>query len=304
MAQGTAIIALLAALAAGIFLLEPLQRHLAAGPDLVVTAPRSHGLVAGAPVWVAGLRAGRVTSVEVRSPGQGPGGGVVIRAELEEDAANHVRDGARAWIQRSSLLGSPVLVVSAGPRDGAPLDFGDTLRAEERVTGRDLLARTDTIRARLDSLRAVGEEVAELATSGDGTLGRLHRDTELRETLRRDLAAARRLAAALRDHPAPAALEGVRETGVVDSLVARGDRTAALLPRRSEALAGLGRSLATLEERLARLDSLTASGAGSLGRFRADGELREQIRLLREDLRRTPSVLFSDPFRWLRFRLF
>jgi hypothetical protein len=150
----------------------------------------------------------------------------------------------------------------------------------------------------------VGEEVATLATSGDGTLGRLHRDTALQETLRRNLAAARRLAAALRDHPAPASLESIRKAGVVDSLVARGDHAAALLPRRSEALAELGRSLAALEERLARLDSLTASGAGSLGRFRADGELREQVRLLREDLQRTPGILFSDPFRWLRFRLF
>lgn len=302
--QGAAILAALALVAAGIFLLDPIQRWMAAGPELVVTAAGSRGLEVGAPVWVAGTRAGRVTSVQLRPPGEAIGERVIIRAVLEEDAAPHLRAGAEAWIQQSALLAPAVLAVSPGPSDAPPFDYGDTLRAVERVTAGELRAAADTARIRAKAFLGHAREVQRLLDGGHGTLGRLNRDTALRRTLRRDLDAARRVAAALEDHRGLAALRDGGTAVLLDSLSRLAVRIRRGTPDRAAALDALDRSLTALGRRIARLDSLTAAGTGTLGRLRADGELREQVELLRNSVPRTREILFSDPLRWLRIRLF
>ena len=100
------------------------------------------------------------------------------------------------------------------------------------------------------------------------------------------------------------ALLRAHRTGTTDSVLARAGRAADSLAVRDPALRSLGESLAALQHRAARLDSMLAAGRGTAGRFLADGELREQLQRLLEDVGRTRAALTADPFRWLRIRLF
>lgn len=302
--QGAAILVLLALAGAVIFFLDPIQRRLSEEADLVVTAPRARDLAPGADVWVAGIRSGRVRSIRFRPPDGAGDPRVVIHLTLTEDAARHVRDGAEAWIQPASLLSPPVLAIGPGPPGAPPFDFDDTLRVAEQTTVRELMARAGTARRLLDTLHAAGQRLSHQLREGDGTLGRLRRDTALRRTLHRDLREIRRFATALRGNRGLAALRRAGGEDVLGGLVASGRWLSDALDARGEATVGLDEALASLAGRARRLDSLTALGRGTAGRLRADGELRAQLRTLAEDAARTRAVLFADPFRWLRFRLF
>lgn len=289
----------LAAAGLSVFFMDEVERELAAGPRLTVAAPEARDLQPGAPVWLAGVPAGRVTRIRFRPAGEADDRRVLIRAELRPDAAGLLRSDASAAVRTPALLEPPVLAVDPGTSP-VPFDPADTLSAERRVDVRNVMARADSLVGRLRALRPLGRELTGRLEDGPGTLA----------ALRRDPATSRRLRAALRRGAALARSAGDGSAALLASDSTLGLRWGRIRRRAGRVAAGaeeaaaLAGELRGLTGRLSRLEARLDSARGSLGRFLHDDALRRERRLLEARMDSVRVELLADPLRWLRIRLF
>lgn len=303
--RGGWILALLAALALGVFAIDEIQRGLAEGAVLRLALEESEGLRSGAPVWLGGHRIGRITDVELGSPASASDRRVLVRAVLREEAADRLRADASATVRPSGLMRPPVVSLRPGSPGAPPWDFSDTLEARTGVSAADLRARMDRLRGALDSLRRTEERILALADTGGGTVARWRRDAAMRERLRRvrgGLARVfRRLAAG------PPGLDRLSGDGGAAGLAAglsAADSLAGRFRRTAGRWAALADRLSSLRSRAGRLHRGLREARGSAGRLLRDEALERELEELRSRIRATRAELLADPSSWLRIRLF
>jgi len=260
-------------LAVGVFLAVAFQRSVirewfAGGAQLTVLMPEEGGvagLSAGSEAEVLGIRAGTVRRIIVAPEGR-------IRAELRIDDQSKVfirTDSVATVRRRFGVAGPAYLDISRG--EGAPLDWGHNAVIEARVEQ----AATETAGALLEELRrriypvlddlqrgtrAFADSMERL-NRGEGTVGRLLADEtiarEAEQAMARANAVLGTIDAAVREvqtlastltGSGAAAEGGGNGTGAngrpgspppgsVPSILARADRTLALLERASRDLA-------------------------------------------------------------------
>jgi len=303
--KGAVLIGVMLVLASAVFVSDVLERLLVEGPELTVSAPRASELEPGAAVWVAGTQAGRVVEVGFLDPDT-PGERLLIRTTLNRDLGRAIRADATAIVRRSALLAPNVLSVDPGSPESPPYDFRDTLTVSIPVSTRRLFARTDSARSELEALRPLVVALRERLTEGPGTWAALRGDTALQDDLRESAAALRDL----RQNASDGSLGLLaRDTAVQSSLRASGARVRDALDGRAgrawlEEGSPLTSTLGSIAARVERLQERFRNAEGSAGRFQYDSELADQVRLLRARVDSAQAELISDPFRWLRFKLF
>ena len=97
---------------------------------LYVVTDEAPGVLAGTEVWLAGEKDGLVTDVSFRPPGTDTLERLLIKTEFLQKALLNVRRDSYAQIRAGgTLIGTPVIFISAGTVSSAPLKDGDTLRA-------------------------------------------------------------------------------------------------------------------------------------------------------------------------------
>ena len=284
-----------------VFFLDVVLRQLSEGPTLHVAADRASNLQPGAAVWVAGVPAGRVTSVRFRDPGAAGGHRVLIRAVLEREAAELLRADASAVVREAALLAPSVVAVEPGDAD-APFAFSDTLRTRSRIGADEILARADSLRERLTALRPLADSLDRRLREGPGTLAALRRDRALTAELRSGLDRARRLARRSEEGSARLLSRDSTLAAAWSRIAARGDTLRRALPE--DRLTQLDRTLAAVERRLSALERRLSEPRGTVGRLRHDGALERERRALEARLESVRAELLRDPFDWLRVRLF
>ncbi|HKK28023.1 MAG TPA: MlaD family protein [Gemmatimonadota bacterium] len=308
---GVSLLASLALLLAAIFFLDALRREITEGPRLVVTTGEARDLAVGSEVWVAGVPAGRVTALHFRPPGA-RGGLVLVDAVLEPGAAKELRADASVTIRASTLLGPAILSVDPGRSPEGPYDFGDTLTARPQATPREVMARSDSLLARLRTLRPRGRELARRLEEGPGTLASLRRHPDVLRGLSREARRTGELALATRGGTVPRLLAdtalGERAREVVRRLR---DIQAGLRAREAaggDGAAGRARALASvldsLDQRARSLEEGLAAGRGTAGRALHDRAIEREISLMRSRVDALRTRLLADPLRWIRFRIF
>lgn len=293
---------LLAGLVVGafaIFFLDTVAREISMGPDLVVAAPEARNLEPGAPVWIAGVPAGRVTRIGFRAATNAGDRRVLIRAEIRQDAAELLRSDASVAVRAPALLEPAVLAIRPG-RAATAFDPSDTLEAVPRTDVGEVMGRTDSLAGRLEELRPLARRLTRRLHDGPGTLAALRGDT----------ATVARLETALRQgrEMARAGGRGSASLLAADSTLSvrwrrireRSGRVAASA-REAVALAG---ELDRLTARLSRLGAGIDSGRGSLGRFVGDEAVQRERALMEARIDSVRAELLVDPLRWLRFRLY
>jgi phospholipid/cholesterol/gamma-HCH transport system substrate-binding protein len=225
---------------------------------LYAVTPHARGILPGSEVWLAGQRVGTVRSVGFRPPSTDTALRVLLTLDVLAEPAVAIRRAAPVSIRAGgSLIGAPVVAISAATPVNPRVQNGDTLVADP---GNEL----ESIRTRLTA--TVGTEVpvvldnmrvlaAQLATAR-GTLGALGIEGPRR------IGGTAAAAAALVDR-------ATHGTGTVALALGRGD-----LSTRARAV-------------LTRVDELrtrAASGSGSIGRLRTDSALTRAIRDVRAEL--------------------
>lgn len=296
---GVFLLAGLGAACVAIFFLDVVAREVALGPDLLVAAGEARDLEPGAPVWIAGVPAGRVTRIRFRPAEAAPDRRILIRAEIREDAADLLRSDAEASVRVSALLAPAVLAVRPG-RAATPLDPSDTLQAVPRPRVREVVDRADSLLGRLQALRPLARRLTRRLEDGPGTLA----------ALRADPATADRLAAGLRGAGALAGEAGVGSAALLARdtvLVARWRRIGRRAGRMTASVGDAAAAARELDRLVARLSGLAErvdSARGTLGRLVEDDALGRERRLLEARYDSVRSELLADPLVWLRFRLF
>jgi phospholipid/cholesterol/gamma-HCH transport system substrate-binding protein len=151
---------------------------------LIMLVENSAGLMAGAPVTLAGQRVGQVSQVEF-IPVRERAGGANIRIALgvNREVQDQIRADSWASLRTQGLLGDRFIDITPGSSGARILEAGDTIRAEPAL---DIEVVLETAARTLDGVQAMAEDLqtttARLAR-GEGTAGALLTDDRLYERM-------------------------------------------------------------------------------------------------------------------------
>jgi phospholipid/cholesterol/gamma-HCH transport system substrate-binding protein len=136
--------------------------------------PEADGLLVGAPVRMAGVQIGTVTSIRLPTdPGRE---GITVRIGVDAAYTERIRDDSQATLRILQILTSEKFVeISPGSPDRPPLAAGSQIPAAEQV---ELLARGSEIAEDLTDITVALRDILEPLQQGEGLLGGMIQDPE------------------------------------------------------------------------------------------------------------------------------
>lgn len=258
----------------------------------------SGGLLAGAPVRIAGVRAGRVDAVTflvdasaARTEGAGPPVHVRVEALVDADKFPAVRTDSEFFVTSQGVLGEKYLEIRPGSPGAPTVEPGATLRGRDPARIDLIFARAETILSQIEAALAGGGElgVGDLVANITRLSGRandyLDRHQARIDRVTEDLAATgadlRAIAASLRVGLGSGE-ELARTFRDVASVVA-------VLAREAAPLSRLARdALANLRDAAEEVSALVGVVGGPMEPLMAD--LPEIARLARDALRDVAAI--------------
>jgi phospholipid/cholesterol/gamma-HCH transport system substrate-binding protein len=182
------IVAALAILAAGVFLIGDKQERFRSTYEVRTKFRNVGGLIEGAQVRVGGIQQGTVKHLWLPSK---PDESVTVSMNLVEETRDVLRQDSIASIQSEGLLGDKFVEVSFGSPDASPVKNGDVLESTPPVEMADLLKKANEI---LDDTKVAADELTGTTSNlnfitsrvarGQGTVGALIKDdTAYREAV-------------------------------------------------------------------------------------------------------------------------
>ena len=236
---------------------------------LFATTAEARGIIGGTTeVWLLGQKVGVVTDVDFRSVGVDTTHRLLLELELKESALQYLRQDSDAQIRTGgSLIGAPVVYLTAGTPDAGPVVKRDTLGLRpqvdtENITSQIALASRD-FPAIIANVKTIGSQIEDAR----GTAGAILSD-------------------------GPGSREMGRFSSSASSLVSRATRGTGTI-----GLAMRGGLASRAQQATARADSirtLLASGNGTVGRFTRDSSLLREVAAVRAELS-IVSALMSQP---------
>jgi phospholipid/cholesterol/gamma-HCH transport system substrate-binding protein len=267
----------------------------------------ARGVTNGSEVWLNGQKIGKIIDIRFLPASADTARRIQIEMEILEQYRDAMRNDALAQIRAGgSVVGPPVVYLSAGTVRAAPLQPNDTVHTKpqadvEGATGQ-FAAATKEFPVIIGNVKLL---VAQLKGT-EGTAGAIMNGPGLR-----DLGTAQRRAGRVM-----ARLSGGGTTGFImrgglstraQRVMARADSVRALLAssntslgrfRRDSTLAG---EVADIRNELTLLQANLASGRGTAGRAVSDSALRNAL----ADAQRAMTLLFADlkqhPLRYINF---
>jgi|SRR5271156_6776537 len=184
---GAFIVATMAILIAGIFIIGSKQYLFSSTYKLKAQFDNVVGLDAGADVRVGGVHSGTVSSIVLPHK---PGEKVMVIMDLGKSTHEIIKQDSVATIETEGLLGNQYLAISFGSSGKADVRDGDTIASEPPLEMSELLQKASGI---LDSSQqaiqnATGataniESISAKINTGQGTVGALVNDKQLYSNL-------------------------------------------------------------------------------------------------------------------------
>src|ERR1017187_9643526 len=192
---GAFILATLAVLAAGIFIIGSKRYLFTHSYQLKTQFASVAGLDAGAEVRVGGVHSGTIRSIELP---QTPGGMVTVEMDMDPGTHSIILKDSIATIETEGLLGNQYMAISFGTPGSPGVQSGDMIASTPPLAMADLLRKTDVI---LDSsheaLKNVTVATANMVSisgkidKGQGTIGELVNDKKVYQEMGEATAAVR-----------------------------------------------------------------------------------------------------------------
>jgi ABC-type transporter Mla subunit MlaD len=260
------------------------------------------GVRVGTPVWVEGVRVGRVREVVIIKEDGAPL--VELDLTLEPRARALVTRSSDVRASRQRFIGEPIVRIFAGSPDEPPIEGGDTIRGKPRLTPAELMAEAATLPVMLDSIRAAAAVVQARFEERQPRIQRL--GDEIQATA----AAAGALRDQLDDGSLGRMLDGTAGLPArVRTLRARlgelgaalGDVTERYGPDLEEGLAAHLDRLAVrsrdVQSALAALEARMETGDGFIGRVQQDTALQVAVRGVQLQIDSLVAEAYSIAFR-------
>ncbi|MGB7266454.1 MAG: MlaD family protein [Terracidiphilus sp.] len=189
---GAFIVATLAVLAAGVFVIGSKEYLFRSTYQLKTQFDNVAGLSVGADVQVGGVHSGTVHSITLPHK---PGDKIIVVMDLNKSTKEIIKRDSVASIETEGVLGNQFVAISFGSAGQAAVINGETIQSEAPLLMADLLKKTSGI---LDSSQQAIQN-ATLATahlnsvsakidSGQGTVGSLINDKQLYNNLEKTTA--------------------------------------------------------------------------------------------------------------------
>ncbi|HSY64428.1 MAG TPA: MlaD family protein [Terriglobales bacterium] len=192
---GAFIVATLAILAVGVFIIGSKQYLFSSTYQLKAQFDNVVGLDAGGDVRVGGVHSGTVRNILLP---HGPGEKVTIIMDLDRSTHEIIKQDSVATIETEGLLGNQYLAISFGSAGKAEVGDGDTIASQPPLEMADLLQKTSGIldssqQAIQNATRATAnlDSISAKINGGQGTAGALVNDKQLYNDLEQTTSAMR-----------------------------------------------------------------------------------------------------------------
>jgi phospholipid/cholesterol/gamma-HCH transport system substrate-binding protein len=184
---GAFILATLAILVAGVFIIGSKQYLFSSTYQLKSQFADVVGLDAGADVRVGGVHVGTVHNIELPHK---PGEKVTVVMDLGKSTHEIVKQASVATIETEGLLGNQYVAISFGSNGSPDVRDGDTIASQPPLEMADLLQKTSVIldssqQAIQNATRATAnlDSISAKIDRGQGTVGALVNDKQLYNNL-------------------------------------------------------------------------------------------------------------------------
>jgi len=180
---GAFIIATLAILAAGIFIIGSKQYLFTPTYRLKAQFATVVGLDEGAEVRVGGVHSGSVRGIELPTV---PSGKITVLMDLQRSTHDIIKQDSVAAIETEGLLGNEYVSISFGSAKGLNVKDDDTIASEPPLVIADLIKKADgildTSQQALDNVTVVTANLSSISgkiNHGQGTIGALVNDKKI-----------------------------------------------------------------------------------------------------------------------------
>jgi phospholipid/cholesterol/gamma-HCH transport system substrate-binding protein len=180
---GAFIVATLAVLAAGVFIIGSQENLFRSTYQLKTQFDNVAGLAVGADVQVGGVHSGNVHSIKLPHK---PGDKVIVVMDLDRSTKEIIKRDSVASIETEGVLGNQFVAISFGSAGQAEVEDGETIQSVPPLELGELLAKTNAIldssqQAILNTTAATAHlnSVSAKIDSGQGTVGALVNDKQL-----------------------------------------------------------------------------------------------------------------------------
>jgi phospholipid/cholesterol/gamma-HCH transport system substrate-binding protein len=184
---GAFIVATLAILAAGVFIIGNKEYLFSSTYQLKTQFDNVEGLAVGAVVQVGGVHSGTVHSITLPHK---PGDKVVVVMDLDRSTKEIIKHDSVASIETEGVLGNQFVAISFGSAGQAAVEDGETIQSVPPLEMGALLAKANAIldssqQAVLNTTLATAHlsSVSAKIDSGQGTVGALVNDRQLYNNL-------------------------------------------------------------------------------------------------------------------------
>ncbi len=192
---GAFIVATLAILVVGVFIIGGKQYLFSSTYQLKVQFDNVVGLDAGGDVRVGGVHSGTVRYIELPHK---PGEKVTVIMDLGKSTHEIIKQDSVATIETEGLLGNQFLAISFGSAGSGDVRDGDTIASQPPLEMADLLQKTSGIldssqQAIQNATRATAnlDSISAKIDRGQGTVGALVNDKQLYSNLEQTTSAMR-----------------------------------------------------------------------------------------------------------------
>jgi len=277
---------------------------------LYVHVGEARGVLVGSEVWLRGQKIGKITSIKYQPPSSDTSERVEIAMQVLEKYRSALRHDAIAQIRNGgTIIGAPVVYLTAGTPAGAPLRPGDTIHSKPQVDVEGASGRFGTAAKEFPIIARNLKEIAGALRDSHGTAGALLNaqsrpgPTQFTQT-RAELAT---LGAGIRSGMRQNATEREQIPAEVGRVMARVDSVRTLLASHGTSLGRLRRDSTLVSEvgdirsELARVRASLDASQGTAGRVLHDSAMTDAV----ADAHREMAALFADmkrhPLRYIRF---
>jgi phospholipid/cholesterol/gamma-HCH transport system substrate-binding protein len=184
---GAFIVATLAVLAAGVFVIGGREYLFTSTYDLKAQFENVAGLADGADVQVGGVHSGNVLHILLPHK---PGDKVIVVMELNKSSQEIIKSDSVASIETEGMLGNQYVAISFGSAGQAEVKDGDTIQSVPPLQMGELLAKASALldssqQAILNTTAATAHlnSVSAKIDSGQGTVGSLVNDKQVYNNL-------------------------------------------------------------------------------------------------------------------------
>ena len=189
---GAFIVATLAILAAGVFIIGSKEYLFSSTYNLKAQFENVAGLAVGADVQVGGVHSGTVTGIELPNK---PGDKVTVIMELARSTHAIIKQDSVASIETEGMLGNQFVAISFGSAGQADVRDGQNIQSVPPLELGQMLAKTNAIldssqQAILNTTMATAHlnSISSKIDSGQGTVGALVNDKQVYENLQQTTA--------------------------------------------------------------------------------------------------------------------